>query len=80
MLKTPRSRFAARTLVVAAASYVVSSGAAGGDFADWGSFGWGLAGAVAYAVVGLLTPTEPFVGIRPAEPVEVPADSSTPTP
>lgn len=80
MLKTPNARFAARTIVVAVIGYLASALAQGGTdgITDWGALGWGAASAAAYAVIGLLTPTEPFVGVTSKTPVEVPADQSTP--
>lgn len=70
--RSPYVRFAIRTLVVAAISYVVASLAQGGDFIDWHSLLWGVVGAVCKAALGLLTPEEPFVGVKPSR-VEVPS-------
>lgn len=80
LLKSPRARFYARTIVVAVIGYGASAIAQGGSgLHDLSSFALGAASAGAYAVVGLLTPTEPFVGLKQAGPVEVPADSTTQT-
>lgn len=69
--KSPEFRFALRTIVVAVISYFVAVLAQGGAVTDWTSFAWGIGGAIANALVGLLTPVEPFVGVKPKA-VEVP--------
>lgn len=61
---SPSFRFAARTVLVAVVSYVVSVLAQGGKITDWHSFAWGLAGAALYALLGVLTPIEPKVGVK----------------
>lgn len=73
--KNPAVRFWARTLVVAIVGYAVAA-LREGEIADWHAFGWGLATAAGTALVGLLTPVEPFVGAFKV-PVEVPADKAT---
>lgn len=70
-------RFGLRTFVVGVITYFISALAQGGAITDWSSFGWGLAGAVANLVLGLLTPIEPFVGIK-SKKVEVPVPPAAP--
>lgn len=74
---SPQFRFALRTIVVAIIAYFVAVLAQGGAITDWQSFAWGAAGATANALVGLLTPVEPFVGVK-AKAVEVPSPPAVP--
>jgi hypothetical protein len=68
----PKVRFAARTIAVAVAAYVVNAILAGG-FTDARSFAIGALTAGATATAGLLG-LEPFVGVKAK--VDVPADQS----
>lgn len=60
----PKARFYVRTFVVGCLGYITSSFAQGGAFGDWHSFVWGAVAAGANAVIGLLTPVEPLVGVK----------------
>lgn len=71
--KSPYARFVLRTLAVAVISYFVSA-LAQDSINNWHDFLWGAAGAVAYAAQGLLTGTEPFVGIK-SKSIEVPTET-----
>lgn len=66
---SPAFRYWTRVVVVAVVSYGVSAYHDG--ITDWTSFAKGAVAAAAYAVVGLLTPVEPFVGVQPSD-VKVP--------
>jgi hypothetical protein len=74
---SPKLRFAARTVGVAAAGYIVQSYR--GGFTDWKSFASGLATAAITALLGLITPLEPFVGVNKAK-IEVPSPPAVPEP
>lgn len=80
MIKLYRSsaaaRFWLRQIAFAIVSFFVSA-TAQGSVSDWHNFLWGLAGAVATALLGLLTPLEPFVGVK-AKRVEVPQPPAVP--
>lgn len=74
---SPGLRVAVRALVVAVLTYFVQGLAAGhGRLDDWQTFAWGLAAAVAYAALGILTPVEPLVGVKAT--VEVPTPPAIP--
>lgn len=82
---SPAARFAVRTIVVGAITYVVSAlaqGAEAGDFLDLTTLAWGVVGAAAKAALGLLTAEEPFVGVNLIGPdhVEVPVPPAIPAP
>jgi hypothetical protein len=72
---SPAFRFGLRTVVVAIISYIATGIAAG--FEDWKPFALGVAGAGMNAIVGLLTPVEPFVGVK-ASGVQVPVPPAEP--
>lgn len=72
---SPAFRFGLRQVVVAIASYI-SAGLATG-FNDWKSFALGALGAGITATIGLLTPVEPFVGVKPDN-VKVPTPPAEP--
>lgn len=75
---SPKVRVAVRALVVAVLAYFVQALAEGGGrLDDWQAFAWGAAAAAAYAVIGILTPVEPLVGVQ--TPVEVPVPPAEPT-
>ena len=75
---SPALRAGVRAIVVAVITYFVSAlTQGGGKIDDWHSFAWGVAGGVAYAILGLLTPVEPFVGVKAK--VEVPTPPAIPT-
>lgn len=73
-LKSPAFRFVVRSAVVAAATYVVTAFQQG-QAVDLTALGVAACTAGLTALVGLLTPVEPFVGPSFAKPdnVEVPA-------
>lgn len=73
---SPGFRAGLRSVVVGVIAYFVAAMAQGGAIDDWSSFGWGLAGAVANLLVGILTPTEPFIGVKAT--VEVPSPPAVP--
>lgn len=73
---SPAFRFGVRTVVVAIITYCASAIATG--FTDWKAFALGAAGAAANALIGLLTPVEPFVGVKPAG-VQVPSPPAEPS-
>lgn len=62
---SPKLRFAARTVAVAVAGYVVQTVRSGQPL-DWKSFASGAATAAITALVGLFTPLEPYVGVNKA--------------
>lgn len=66
---SPAFRYGARVVAVAVVTYAVSAYHDG--ITDWTAFAKGVAGAAIYALVGLLTPLEPFVGVKPSD-VNVP--------
>lgn len=68
----PKVRVYVRIFVVGVISYVIAALAQGGEFGDLSTFGWAAAGAGAKALVAVLTPEEPFVGIKASQ-VEVPS-------
>lgn len=61
--RSPKIRFAARTVAVAVAGYVVQTVRSGQPL-DWKSFISGLGTAAITAVLGLFTPLEPHVGVK----------------
>lgn len=71
--KYPQIRFLARTVVVAGATYLIAAFGQGNAL-DWNALGYACATAGLTALVGLLTPVEPFVGpdFAKANKVEVP--------
>lgn len=71
----PAVRTYARAIEVGAIVYFLKIYNSGLDAFEWKSFLWGLAGAIAYSVIGLLTPLEPFVGLFKTR-VVVPADKA----
>ncbi len=76
---SPATRVAVRAVVVAVLGYFVASLAqGGGKLDDWQSVAWGAAAAGAYALIGILTPAEPLVGVK--TPVEVPVPPAEPKP
>ena len=76
---SPALRFFVRTIVVAAATYVVTA-LQQGEAIDLTALGVAAATAGLTALVGLLTPVEPFVGPSFAKPekVEVPVPPAKP--
>lgn len=72
----PAVRFWTRTILVAVVSYAVSAWHDG--IGDWAAFAKGAAGAAIYALVGLLTPVEPFVGVNKPSNIEVPSPPAIP--
>ena len=71
--RTAKGRYAARILTVAIISYILTAYVQN-EWVDWNTFAKGLAGAVGYALLGLLVPqVEPFVGIKAKE-VQVPRE------
>lgn len=73
---SPALRFFVRTVVVAVAGYAVTAFQQG--ITDWRSFLGGLAAAGITAVVGLVTPVEPFVGVNKTDGVQVPTPPAVP--
>ena len=69
---SPKIRLAVRTVVIAMVTYFAQD-ISDGDIDDWEGV-W-LAGKVAggYALLGLFTPLEPFVGFNKPDRVEVPS-------
>lgn len=80
-LKSPAFRFVVRTVVVAAATYLIAAFQQG-EAVDLTALGVAAATAGLTALVGLLTPVEPFVGPSFAKPdnVEVPKPPAKPRP
>lgn len=77
---SPAFRAGLRTVVVGVISYFVAALAQGGEIADWHNFLWGLAGATANGLLAVLTPIEPFVGVKANDvKVPVPPASREPT-
>lgn len=64
-------RFWARQVVVAVVAYLAAAFAQG-QIADWSALAWGAAAAAASALVGLVGPQEPFVGVKYQAQVPVP--------
>jgi len=58
----PAVRAAVRSVVVAVLTYLVGGFTTG--FGDWKSVAYGVGAAAAYALLGVLTPIEPKVGIK----------------
>lgn len=77
-LKSPAFRFLVRTVVVATATYIMTAFQQG-EAIDLTALGVAAATAGLTALVGLLTPVEPFVGPSFAKPerVEVPPPPET---
>lgn len=69
----PAARLYLRALAVAVIAYALKVYESGIDAFELRAFVWGLVGAALYALVGLLTPLEPFVGLFKTK-VTVPAD------
>lgn len=71
--ESPHIRFIVRSVVVAAASYLIAA-LNSGEALDLGALGLAAATAGLTALVGFLTPVEPFVGpdFAKADRVEVP--------
>lgn len=67
----PRWRMTIRTLVIGLLVYLFSD-LSDGDIDDWEKLGQSALISVSYAVLGLLTPLEPFVGIGKPAVVDVP--------
>lgn len=61
--KSAYFRFVLRTLAVAVIGFFVSA-LSQDTITNWHDFLWGAVGAALYAAQGLLTGTEPFVGIK----------------
>lgn len=72
--ESPAFRYWTRVVVVAVVAYAVSAYHDG--ITDWSAFAKGVVGAAVYAVVGLVTPVEPFVGVKPND-VKVPVPPAT---
>jgi hypothetical protein len=72
---SPKLRFAARTVAVAVAGYVVQTVRSGQPL-HWQTFAAGIGTAAITALVGLFTPLEPFVGVNKTK-VDVPAPPAT---
>jgi hypothetical protein len=79
--KYPKVRMAARTLAVGVITYLVSE-VGDGDIDDWGALGDAMITAAIYALAGIFTPLEPFVGpdFAKANNVTVPEPPANPTP
>lgn len=57
----PKARFYVRTAVVAAAGYLVQAFRSG-QILTWHALSAGAATAAITAIIGILTPAEPFIG------------------
>jgi hypothetical protein len=77
---SPGFRMGVRTVVVAILGYLLVVFGTGLEAFELDSFLWGFGQALVYAVVGLLTPMEPFVGPDFAKPeaVQVPSPPAVP--
>jgi hypothetical protein len=74
---SPKYRMAMRSLVIGVLTYAAQD-LSDGDIDDWEAIYTTLKVTVAYTVLGLLTPLEPFVGIGKPDRVEVPTPPATP--
>lgn len=81
MKRSATVRFWVRQIIVAVLTYFVAALAqGGGSIDDWKTFAYGISGGVASAVLGLLGPHEPFVGIKYDADVPVPPADPVPAP
>lgn len=69
---SPRLRMTIRTLVIGGVVYFAQD-LSDGDLDDWEGLWLSLKVSASYAILGLLTPLEPFVGVGKPDRVEVPA-------
>lgn len=61
--RSPAVRMTVRAMAVAVLTFFATSFAAG-DVVDWKGLLYGAAAAAIYALLGILTPMEPKVGIK----------------
>ena len=59
----PALRTAVRAAVVAILTYLATA-LRDNDFSDWKNVLYGIGSALAYAIIGVLTPVEPKVGVK----------------
>lgn len=76
-LLSPRYRLAIKTVVIAIITYVAKD-LSDGDIDDWESIYIAAKVSIGYAVIGLLTPIEPFVGVNKPDVVKVPSPPAEP--
>ena len=74
----PRYRMATRTLVIGIIAYAMQD-LSDGDIDSWDALYDAAKISLAYTVLGLLTPLEPFVGVNKPDRVEVPKPPAVPT-
>lgn len=74
--RSPKLRFAARTVVVGIAGAVWQSWRQG-TITDWATLKAAVTTAAITAITGLITPLEPFVGVNKAK-VDVPSPPAVP--
>jgi hypothetical protein len=73
----PRYRFAMRSLVIGLLAYFMQD-LSDGEIDSWDALYDAAKVSLAYTVLGLLTPLEPFVGVNKPVKVEVPVPPATP--
>lgn len=75
--RSPQARMVLRSGAAAAAGYLLDAVRNGTVF-SMSALGAAAATGALYAVIGLTTPVEPYVGVNKANHVEVPVPPATP--